>query len=1167
MEEPTVMKTHLTARKNPARERGFSLLCSLILMVLLSVLAVGLLSLSTISLRTSQASQARQEAMANARLALQLAIGELQKYAGPDQRVTARAEIQEQPGGSNNTLKQPWLTGVWKTEDHPQSSKWGRDLRLKRPQKLPAYLISGNERFDLTSTNPATGNYPQGYVTPEQSLPSGTGDLPGEVEVAHSPHAGKRQSVRAPRITVDGSSGTQGGYAYWVEDEGVKARLDLSHPFDEATDKVETYAAGALGHRNRVDWIARGDGSGTSPGHTLTDLPEAGNDPLWGKLVSMHTVAFSGRDPQAASEDLQLLGSDLTTSSRSLLVDMQRGGFRRDLTAAFRGTNLQAMVKQKVFDTELVFPQQGAPADGETGRELSLRPGGVPWSVLKDYADYANRVTSKSQVLDLRNWLGQNANTPDVTGRELTAASQFYPVLNRIQMFFDVSFQDLGGDRYDLMFHLFPMLVLWNPYDQPMRIPPFKVVMMANKTAATSQNNFTSFQLAFNYELKGNYQYVGSNPGNIEFKPLSFYSSKPLVLPPGKSTILTTPKKHVAFNTNGAGQELVSEWQDGFGLYKKAATVTFKGSSTPSIKLTRRDVDGDTATNNDFGGEMRIASSELAFNLGAAQWDLDDAADKLGNFIPEIRPAAAPLMGPSTPRWGGILTRKLIENQLDGLATNPNEGNACPVKGVGSYNLRAHHYNYVGTALNTPPQFITGTLRAGTDIASYAKPQIANPGQSGGPHYTFLGGSDLAGADRNIMFHIPCNQEPVLSLAQFSHASLVRPFNEANHKGSSNGEDLEPTYPVGNSLRPAHHPADQLRVFTGTKWDWTTQYYGGKPEPTSVYRADTSFLYNNALWDSYYLSGYDPKKEKFLNARLKQGNEDRETKTALGDPLKALSEVYLDGGFNVNSTSKAAWKALLASTVGIRDTADGKPADQPAYNRLPQTDTAFRPISGGMTATSADPYLNGARMLDEKSLDQLAEQIVQQVKLRGPFPTLAAFVNRSLDPASHVRGGLTQDQVCNQGALQAAIDGMSADGSGDVNQTLSRSHWVKASALNPSSKPYSSSQVGCIYPKAAEGARGFGAPLYLMPSDILAKIGPFLTVRSDTFRVHAYGESRDESGKLLARVRCEAIVQRDPQWVGDRLAATEQPEESSVEARFGRCLRVVSFRWVNENEA
>jgi type II secretory pathway component PulJ len=82
--------------------RGYSLL-----MILLSILALGLLSLSSVSLRSASQGSAQAQEKANARLALVLAIAELQKQAGSDMRITAPADI---PAQNNSPL-----TGVWKS--------------------------------------------------------------------------------------------------------------------------------------------------------------------------------------------------------------------------------------------------------------------------------------------------------------------------------------------------------------------------------------------------------------------------------------------------------------------------------------------------------------------------------------------------------------------------------------------------------------------------------------------------------------------------------------------------------------------------------------------------------------------------------------------------------------------------------------------------------------------------------------------------------------------------------------------------------------------------------------------------------------------------------------------------------------------------------------------
>ena len=124
---------------------GFALVVSLSLMVLLTIVAVGLLTLSTISLRTSTRSEDIATARGNARLALLLALGDLQKHSGNDTRVTARADILDED--------HPPVTGVWKSwegSDHSQSgSSEGRPISpgnyaSKKEDRFLGWLASGD---------------------------------------------------------------------------------------------------------------------------------------------------------------------------------------------------------------------------------------------------------------------------------------------------------------------------------------------------------------------------------------------------------------------------------------------------------------------------------------------------------------------------------------------------------------------------------------------------------------------------------------------------------------------------------------------------------------------------------------------------------------------------------------------------------------------------------------------------------------------------------------------------------------------------------------------------------------------------------------------------------------------------------------------------------------
>ena len=92
------MRLHTSTYKN----FGFALVATVSMMVLLTLVAIAMLSLSTIEQRSSggSANEADRMARANARMALMIAIGELQEAAGPDQRVTATASIL---GNANNT--------------------------------------------------------------------------------------------------------------------------------------------------------------------------------------------------------------------------------------------------------------------------------------------------------------------------------------------------------------------------------------------------------------------------------------------------------------------------------------------------------------------------------------------------------------------------------------------------------------------------------------------------------------------------------------------------------------------------------------------------------------------------------------------------------------------------------------------------------------------------------------------------------------------------------------------------------------------------------------------------------------------------------------------------------------------------------------------------------
>ena len=96
-------------------------------------------------------------------------------------------------------------------------------------------------------------------------------------------------------------------------------------------------------------------------------------------------------------------------------------------------------------------------------------------------------------------------------------------------------------------------------------------------------------------------------------------------------------------------------------------------------------------------------------------------------------------------------------------------------------------------------------------------------------------------------------------------------------------------------------------------------------------------------------------------------------------------------------------------------------------------------------------------------------------------------------------------------------------------------------------------------------------------------MGNITTVRSDTFRIRAYGDSRNNAGKVICTAVCEAIVQRIPDYVDPADAPWQTPSSSGVNhpfnqlgtvdnltseanERFGRRFVMKSFRWLTSGE-
>jgi hypothetical protein len=411
-------------------------------------------------------------------------------------------------------------------------------------------------------------------------------------------------------------------------------------------------------------------------------------------------------------------------------------------------------------------------------------------------------------------------------------------------------------------------------------------------------------------------------------------------------------------------------------------------------------------------------------------------------------------------------------------------------------------------------------------------------------------------ADETVLYQTAPARADLRSIGQLMHAPLFYDGGDLQTRlKNAYFGNLMPAYVIGNSR------ADPCIPLTQIEMQWAEGPTGNMAEyQFNGIHYDYSYKLNAALWDRYFFSTLPgtnannlPENPRLVSASV-AGSEPR------SDVDLAAEDLFIDGAFNINSTSVDAWRALLASfcedDVTRRDGAvDNAGGDSP-YTRL---DMPFAAPIMDPTVDDTDSF-RGYRRLSADQVQDLAERIVEEVKLRGPFGSLAEFVNRM--PNQDAPDSEDSENAFRlRGALAAAID------KAGINATLQDA----SLAVVPSGIPG-------VVAEAEAGWRTENLPGWLSQADILARLGSVLSARSDTFRIRAYGESINPVTGEAVSVRCEAILQRLPEFVDSEanVAYTPvQPAEaqdaglavlSATNTLLGRRFVIVDFQWLSDEE-
>ncbi|MEO5917270.1 MAG: hypothetical protein ABIS50_23775 [Luteolibacter sp.] len=1157
------------------QSKGFALIVTLSLMILLTVIAVGLLTLSSISLRSSGQGDAMAKARSNARLALMLAIGQLQKTAGPDQRITAPANLV-------NSTAPTGVTGVWKSWRPPVSSP--DYTSAKGGKNFLGYLMSDSDpaKDQDPKELPAVSSNAQKLVGP---ISVGSGNSSAEIS--------------APLVTIatGKTKSATGAISYVTLDEGVKGRIDLL-PSEEPKGLGETITQVGSSARNGFETVEKMDFLKDDRTKLKETLP---------KLVTLNQASLKSTSTDAVAKYFH----DFTVSSNSLQVDVANGGLKTDLSMLFEGTSGAALnvgnYGSRYLYSDTTTPFQGAATSSD-----------VQWSLYANYARLYRRTTSNDNPRD-----GMKATTPSGILRSIgdtTLKKTRYepnmailkqplmmPTVVRVDTLFSLVTHDAHAGRanatYPYMLHLMylPVITLHNPYNVPLRVTNLQVEfsdipvafdflindLPATTSGLTTLNNF--YVSAGGQKKTFNMQLSNSLTGAAE-----------VVMGAGETRIFGTPFKPdtnwgAETSSNGSGTGLMFDWQSNqtAGAYSIPGMITsskvgigfdvdWLAPANRSAWLTTRRNDGVVMLKADDRIKVRYApqapaTADNSFSITTRMGS--------GTSAPEV--ARTQVFYMNNTRLKSIMEEGTSERFPDARSfpeTCPRstespittmslyEANTRPIK---DYALSRPFAVFSVTAKTTMESFtksrpITDTgiafqmatcdfttkSSAGSSPLEFGLVPVKQGGvaiESGGlkdskgtslQAFMFGGHGTRNGTNNSTLYEIPMS--PLQSIAQLRHANA-----------GSLGSEPFVTYTVGESRAHPAVPSDAAFV----KAD------------SSRTVLDRSWLANDQLWDKYWFStlstlqgtaytGTSASTQQQLAsaffagtktlpnprnaAYIPSGKSASQVATTACTLLSAApftqsaDYILTRGGFNVNSTSIAAWTSVLSALSTsdvpvVGGSTEKDPAGTP-FLRVRQ------PVSGSKLLPK-EKLWNSYRTLDANEISTLAKAIVEEVKARGPFLSMSEFVNRRLGAAS--------DPMSQKGAIQAALDRTNLNVGMELNaRTVA---------------PADVSGYGWINPSAVDKNTGSGAPGEVSQGDILSAIGSFVSVRSDTFRIRSYGDTRNASGQVIARAWCEATLQRLPEYV----ESTDLPEAvatAPANLNFGRQFKVVAFRWLSPDE-
>lgn len=1162
------------ARKH--RKNGFALVITLSLMILLTVVAVGLLTLSSVALRSTSHGNAMAAARANARLALMMAVGDLQKQLGPDTRVSVTAD-QIPASADGNESAAPLNRRHWAGAYQAWPAGEPQD---KRPDpKFLQWLVSGD---------------PQQINAKDFATAEASGN---NVDIVSSGSVGRGDPVSVPLVSEILANGSTNRYGWWVSDEGMKALIAPAKSKENATvasvrEDLQSVPSPSL---------QNAEFNNNKP---FSDI--IGDEPSLASIASWKSAELLEASGGASlPRDTKGLFHDLTVNSRGLITNVRSGGFRKDLSMEFASTKVPDARRTALY---------------QAGNDF-----GINFQELWAYYNLGTSISGSSGVSyatsNIRYTTGNGTiprNAPYLKlngGPKECQDDDYFFFKQPVVISYDlvVSLAILPGTTDATKSEKFvnivtdPIITFWNPLDIPVVIPngvPLTVKYWQIPYSLMIDVGGTTYEAPMAALHKTGVGWDGN------YLSLTVGKLKQIVLRPGEVLKTSQYKNLTAVSSSEAHQlDGIEGFNYGKGVAWQAIDKTTKapikatgavrclGATPNDLTCGETDQDGKvldggyrhsrhySLTHHEYYVGLDRGATRDSLGIGGIALDYDFGAKRLQ--IGDVRKNETDTNNKGNKDSGdryNALNHPDVFPTFTTIIGVPASGDKIPILHT-SFHVKTETNNFESTrclsrfnprALQVDFYDLKPLERqslpyifAVKEMGSWRNATDALEQDDSGR--AFFGAAMNAADGSNFVITHSIPREPIVSLAALQH-SFANGFNMltplASYATINAREPLLPqiSHAIGNSLACPLLGQSQ-----------TTGELEGGDRPI----ADHSYLANQGLWDDYFFSGIAPHNTRNYSPRLDQKKVaqaffssdpdgklpvNRYVPNLLGEDSDAVvgkyftgtrpsaiatdeiaSNIICEGMFNVNSTSIEAWKCLLGSTknrstVVISSEGEESISDADASAAVAGLLTARDLSSDGKPQSLNSPeQWTGRRHLSDGEIDSLARGIVREIRKRGPFISLADFVNRRVGD---------DKELARSGAIQSALDSNDVG----INSAFSGSRL----ATGGSEFSFQEAEVGPL---------SYGAPAIVKQADILTPIAPILSARSDSFLVRGYGETTDTGGNVIARAWCEAVVQRGAEFVDPSdEPTTPYASINSTNKQFGRRFVIVSFRWLDPSE-